>query len=335
VSVPGAVLEDTKGPFEEIANRYTAHLAACREHLIRDLADAPSGTHLAGYFERGKMIRPILVWLSAEAAAGTAAEALPAAEAMELLHVAALIHDDIIDRADKRRGIVALHRRIGEAAALVVGDYLILRSFDVLAREVPNENSPRVLKAVRTFSQYAQECCWGQLRELAPSPDGPLDQQYFSIARAKTGSQFAAAVTLGAVFGNASDTDLKALQIFGVNAGIAFQIRDDELDLTGDSDVLGKPAGNSVAAGRPLLPFIYLAKHGSPDALAAFATMRNNPARRRDLVRLMEKQGVFDRVRRTEQQFLSRALSALERLRPCPARDALRTICVYSVYRDG
>ncbi|MEO7145850.1 MAG: polyprenyl synthetase family protein, partial [Bryobacteraceae bacterium] len=234
------------------------------------------------------MIRPILVWLAADAAGGKAEEALPAAEAMELLHVAALIHDDIIDRADERRGLPALHRSIGESAALVVGDYLILRSFDVLARAVTNESSVRVLKAVRALSRFAQECCRGQLREIAPYPDGRFEelaqngarrtlcaseQQYFSIVRGKTASQFAAAVTLGAVSGNASDGDLRALRTFGVNAGIAFQIRDDELDLIGDSAVLGKPAGTSMGAGRPMLPFIYLAKHGSPDALAAFAAM--------------------------------------------------------------
>ena len=321
-----ALFKDTSAKFEQSA--------ACREQIRRDLADAPSAAHLTGYFERGKMMRPMLVFLSAAAVGGVAADALPAAEAMELLHVAALIHDDIIDRAEERRGLPALHRCIGESAALVVGDYLILRAFEALTRAIENENSVPGLKAVRLLSRYAQDCCRGQIQELAPSSDGSSEQQYFSIVHGKTASQFAAAVTIGAAFGKASEDDLRALRTFGVNAGIAFQIRDDELDLTGDSAVLGKPAGNSVEARRPLLPFIYLAKHGSLSAQAAFTAMGNDPTRRRELAVLLEQEGLLERVRRTKRRFLARAVSALERLRPSREREALQAIGVYSVYRD-
>lgn len=331
---PQASIEDRIARFDEVANRYSPLLAECREHIKRDLADAPSAKHLAGYFERGKMMRPLLVLLSAAAVGGDAADALPAAEAMELLHVAALIHDDIIDGAEERRGLPALHRYIGESAALVVGDYLILRAFQSVTRAIEEESSREGLKAVRLLSRYAQDCCRGQIQELTPPAGGSSEQQYFSIVQGKTASQFAAAVTIGAAFGNAVDGDLRALRTFGVNAGIAFQIRDDELDLTGDSAVLGKPAGNSVGARRPLLPFIYLAKHGSPDAREALAAMRSDPARRRELAILLEREGFLERVRRTERRFLARALAALERLRPCRERDALEAIGIYSVYRD-
>ena len=318
----------------QVGNHCAPYLAACRESITRDLAQAPSAKYLASYFERGKMIRPILVFLSAAAVGGEAIDALPAAEAMEMLHVAALLHDDIIDRADARRGLPALHRCIGEAATIVVGDYLILKAFEVLARAAKNAPSSAVLKAVRLLSQYAQQCCRGQLREFERSHNGSAELQYFSIARGKTASQFSAAVTLGAAFGKASDQDFRALQSFGTNAGIAFQIRDDELDLTGDSAILGKPAGNSMEAGRPLLPLIYLAKHGSPGAKAAFANMQRDNGYRHDLIRLLQEEGVLERVRRIEQRFLVRACSALQRLRPSAERDALLAVGTYSVYRD-
>jgi geranylgeranyl pyrophosphate synthase len=334
MSFPAAALTETSAQFEQLTRRYASHLAACRENIRRDLADGPSAGHLAAYFERGKMMRPMLVFLCAAAVGGDAFEALPAAEAIELLHVAALIHDDIIDEADERRGLPSLHRGIGASAALVVGDYLILRAFESLTRAVENQSSAQGLKAVRLLSRYAQDCCRGQIQELVPSPDDSTEQHYFSIVQGKTSSQFAAAVTLGAAFGNAGDEELRALRTFGVNAGIAFQIRDDELDVTSDSAVLGKPAGNSMQARRPLLPFIYLAKHGSPDAQAAFAAMRNDPARRHDVAVLLGKEGVLERVRQTQRRFLSRALSALERLRPCGERDALKAIGIYSIHRD-
>jgi len=321
-------------PIHQVIDRYAPYLAACRDHLAGDLAHAPSAQHLATYFERGKMIRPMLVFLSAAAVGGQAMDAMPAAEAIEMLHVAALLHDDIIDRAEERRGLPALHRSIGEAATIVVGDYLILKAFDVLARAAENAPSAVVLKAVRLLSQHAQQCCQGQFRELEPSHNGSAELQYFSIARGKTASQFSAAVTLGAAFGKASDQDFKALQSFGTNAGIAYQIRDDELDVTGDSAILGKPAGNSMEAGRPLLPLIYLAKHGSRAAQAAFAAMPRNNGYRRDLIRILEEEGLLARVRRIEQRFLLRACSALKRLPPSAERDALQAVGTYSVYRD-
>jgi geranylgeranyl pyrophosphate synthase len=325
---------DSTTLFDEVTARYRGLLRTCRDALARDVADAPSVEHLTGYFERGKMIRPILVFLSTAAAGGDPVAAVPAAEAVELLHVASLIHDDIIDQANERRGMRALHRTIGESAAMVVGDYLILRSFDVLARAVDDGSPARTLAAVRLLSRYAQWCCRGQIEELAPaSPDSGV-HQYFSVVRGKTGSQFVVAATLGGTLAHAADRDIERLGTFGLNVGVAFQIRDDELDLLGDAAVLGKPAGNSLDAGRHLLPLIYLARYGSSTALDRFAEIRHDPRRRDDLVRLLEEEGVMERVRRTERRFLRRAFTALDRLPAGPARDALHAIAVYAVSRD-
>ena len=328
------LFESAASIFEQVTARYSVHLASCRNSLSRDLATCPAARHLKGYFERGKMIRPMLVFLSASGVGGDAMEALPAAEAIELLHVAALIHDDIIDGADQRRGLPALHRRIGEAAALVVGDHLILESFEALACAAESGNAAAVLQAVRLLSRCAQDCCRGQIAELSPARSSAAEQQYFSVVRGKTASQFAAAVGLGAIFGGAGEEECNALRSFAMSTGIAFQIRDDELDLTGDSVELGKPAGNSIEAGRPSLPLIYLAKHGSTEALAAFAKLKTDGTRRAELVRLMEEEGLLERVRRMERFYLRRALAALERLSPTPECDALRAIAVYAVHRN-
>jgi geranylgeranyl pyrophosphate synthase len=329
-----AALTDPVSLLEEVYTRYVRLLQDCRKMILCDLADAPAAKQLAGYFERGKMIRPLLVFLATAAAGGDETKALPAAEALELLHGAALVHDDIVDQADERRGLPALHSRIGEAAALVVGDYLILRAFEVLARRAEGVNSVGLLKAVRLLSRYAQDCCRGQIQELKSPEFDCSEEQYYAMVRGKTASQFAAAASLGAIFGKAGDEDLRNLRRYAVNAGIAFQIRDDELDVTGDSAVLGKPAGNSIKAGRPLLPLIYLTKDGSSDGLAAYRAMAKDGLKRRDLVELLEREGALERVRQAEQRFLARALSALDGLRPSKARDALSAIATYSVYRD-
>jgi len=335
MSVSAAVFASPlQGSLERLTDAYSTLLNACRQNIRRDIEDAPAAQKLLGYFERGKMIRPLLTFLSASAVGGSACAALHAAEALELLHVAALIHDDIMDGADERRGLTTLHKDMGEPAALIIGDYLILRSFDVLAQPTEGVSAACVLSALRLLSHHAQECCRGQIREIEPPANTSAEQHYYAIVREKTASQFVAAVTIGATLGKASTVEFKALRRYAVNAGIAFQIRDDELDITGDSTLLGKPVGNSIAAGRPLLPIIYLEKHGSPAALARYHEMRRDGSDRASLVGLLEQEGALERTRRVERCFLENALSSLERLPHSPARDALRALGKYSIHRE-
>ncbi len=328
------------GSLEQLAHGYYPLLQACRQDIQHELADAPAADKLLRYFERGKMIRPLLAFLAAAAVGGSAEAALPAATALEMLHVAALIHDDIVDGADERRGLTSLHKSMGEAAALILGDYLILRSFGVMTQATgattQAESAPAasVLRALNLLTLHAQECCRGQIRELNSQTSDSPEQNYYTIVREKTASQFVAAVSLGATLGNASDADFRALRSYAVNAGIAFQIRDDELDITGDAALLGKPTGNSIAADRPLLPIIYLEKHGGPAALARYKEMRTHGAANVDLVALLEQAGALERTRRVEQRFLENALSSLGRLSHTPERDALSALGMYSIHRD-
>ena len=318
---------------EQIAHGYYPLLQACRQDIGRELADAPAADRLLRYFERGKMVRPLLIFLATAAVGGRASAAIHAAAALEMLHVAALIHDDIVDGADERRGLTTLHKTMGEAVALIVGDYLILRSMDTLAQPTEGADPECVMRALGLLTYHAQECCKGQIRELEPAPDSS-EQQYYAIVRQKTASQFVAAVSLGATLGRASFDELKALRSFAINTGIAFQIRDDELDITGDSALLGKPAGNSIAAGRPLLPIIYLEKHGSPAAVIRYDEMQQQCASRDQLVALLEQEGALERTRRVEKRFVENALAALGRLRPTPERDAMVALALYSIERN-
>jgi octaprenyl-diphosphate synthase len=316
--------------FEQVLGRYESYLSACRQGIRRELADAPSAEILAGYFERGKMLRALLV----AAVGGDPAVALPAADALELLHGASLVHDDIIDRADERRGLSALHRRVGQDHALVIGDYLILQAFGLLARATRRAPSDRLLEVVHLLSLHAQDCCRGQILELGPPSVKSDEQKYFSIVRGKTASQFAAAVGVGTALAGARARETEALRDYALNIGIAFQIRDDELDLMGDPERLGKPVGNSLQAGRPMLPLIYLAKHGSPAALARYDRIQEEGSDRVRLNALLEEEGIFERVRRVRRRFLSRGLIVLNDLQASPHVESLAAIGVYSANRD-
>jgi len=302
---------------QDPAWRYRPHLERCRAHLVAGLAaEAPAAAVLVDYFERGKLLRALTVF-SAAAAVGSDPEAvMAAAVAIELLHGASLFHDDLIDRADERRGLPALHVLVGPSAALVLGDYLLSRAFSVLAEARALHPAARVLDAMQMLARQAQRCCRGQLDELLWAEPVQAERAYLEMVACKTAAPFVAAATCGAILGGAGRAAVEQLADYARNLGIAFQICDDMLDLLAKSHELGKPAGNSLANGRPLLPLIYLGG-------VAPATRNERRAR-------LEREGVCERVRATQQRFLDDACAALEGPFEPDGVAALRELLAYA-----
>ncbi|TMQ14060.1 MAG: polyprenyl synthetase family protein [Deltaproteobacteria bacterium] len=299
-------------------------LERCRRRLVLGLRDAPCGAALGEYLGRGKMLRASLVFLACGAVGGDPEEALMAAEAIELLHGASLFHDDLIDEADERRGLPALHRRVGQSAALVLGDYLLVGAFDALCKAHECHPAARMLDAVRTLSQLAQACCRGQLEELDRSDRPVSEESYLSIVRGKTAAPFMAASVLGALLGGGTDEEIENLRAYGLSLGVAFQIYDDLLDLGGIEAALGKPVGNSLAHGRPMLPLIYLREDGVPEeALRQLQGSEASPVR---VMSLLEAHGALDRVRATQEAFIDAAVAAVANLPPGPDVEILRLL---------
>jgi geranylgeranyl pyrophosphate synthase len=248
---------------EAILNRYEPHLHSCHDLIIADLKKTPGTPVLAGYFQEGKMFRALLAYVAASAIGIEPSKMITVASALELLHGASLIHDDIVDEAAERRSRPALHVQIGIGPALILGDYLILRYFAILRELHPIYDLERVIEASNT----AQLCCLGELHELMPTGEGNPEDEYLTIVRGKTASQFAAAVTLPAILGGGTSGEIEALRTYGLNVGIAFQIQDDVLDIVGDTGLLGKPLGTCLVKERLLLPLIYFERYGSSNAL--------------------------------------------------------------------
>jgi geranylgeranyl pyrophosphate synthase len=317
----------------DVLSRYAPYLAGCRTAISQDLANAPLGPILSEYFERGKMLRPLLLFVSTSAVGGDPADAVAAAQALELLHAASLIHDDIIDQAPERRGRPALHLRIGIGPAVVLGDYLILRSYTVFGKT----KSGRVLEALGVLSQCAEECCRGQIEELTSEMDDS-EESYFSIVRGKTASQFVAAATVGGILGNGLPDQIAALRAFALNIGISFQIRDDELDITGEEALTTKQTGKhpgDSSPGRPTLPLIYLRKYGSKTALQKFSQMQRDGSTSSDLLGLLHDEGVLDRLRIVKEQHLQRAVEAADCFRNSTEAGAMITIAHQVIARDS
>lgn len=319
--------------FEAILNRYAPHLESCRDRIIADLKKTSGTAVLAGYFQGGKMFRALLAFVTGSAMGIEPRKMIPVASALELLHGASLIHDDIVDEAAERRSRPALHVQMGIGPALILGDYLILRAFTVL-RESPHVYSlERVLEASNTFNYYAQLCCLGELHELMPTGECNPEDEYLTIVKGKTASQFAAAVTLPAILGGGTSGDIEALRTYGLNVGIAFQIQDDVRDIIEDTGLLGTPVGTCLVKERLLLPLIYLERYGSPTALWHYRRIpQTEVGRTVQLAALLKEEGIWDRIKVTQDRYLSAALQALECLRPSDERANLSVLATYAVH---
>ena len=303
---------------------YATCIERTRSALMARLADAPAGEVVREYFERGKMLRAFLVFAATAAVGGEPDDVVMGAEAIELLHGASLFHDDIIDGASMRRGIPSLHQRLGVGPALVVGDELLLRAFATLAEASSRHPAARVLAATDTLNRLARDCCRGQFEELC-SDRWVSEKEYLAIVAGKTAAPFVAAGSLGVLLGGGTRIQLERMQTFAQDIGVAFQIGDDLLDLVGEARLLGKPAGNSLAQGRPMLPLVYLWEQSTPAEQAELRRRNGSEWRRAELVRVLDDRCILDRTRQRQAGYVDAALAALEGFQ-APAVEALRAL---------
>jgi len=201
---------------------------------------------------RGKMLRPQLMIISSELfGKANQRSVINCAACCELLHLATLIHDDIIDEADTRRGQETLNRRFGNEIAVIVGDYALA----IVFRSLLSERDFRVMDMVLGTSQ---ELGMGEMQEILNRNNHRMSSdEYFLVITHKTGALFSLCSRLGAYLGGADQEGVELASAYGQQLGIAFQIVDDLLDITADEQVTGKPSFNDIAEGRMTLPMIH------------------------------------------------------------------------------
>lgn len=213
----------------------------------------------------GKLLRPLMLAASAEAVGGDRDAVMPAALAVEYLHAASLVHDDIIDGDDTRRGRASVHARYSVSDAIVTGDALIIKLFGALTEcAVPEAN---ILSAVRILARAGEDLCRGQLQEallVPPAHDTPGSglAAYLQMAALKTGALFRGSCQAGAVLGGGSPGEIGVVTEFAEHAGLAFQMYDDLLPFLGDPAVTGKPDTSDVANLRPTFPVLLAHREG-------------------------------------------------------------------------
>lgn len=198
----------------------------------------------------GKRLRPLITVAAARAAGGSIENPLKLAAAVEFIHTATLLHDDVVDGSERRRGKVAAHLIWGSATSVLVGDFLFARAFELMVETGE-------MRALGILARASSVIAQGEVLQLTRAHDLRLDQEtYLRIISAKTAELFAAAAEAGAVGSGADEKTVSALRSYGLNLGLAFQLADDALDYGGSSETLGKNAGDDFREGKVTLPLL-------------------------------------------------------------------------------
>lgn len=277
----------------------------------------------------GKRIRPVMIMFSCEAAGGKAEDALNAGVAIEMLHNFTLVHDDIMDNADTRRGNPTVHKKWNDNVAILTGDHLIGMAYSYLL----NTKSDRLDEIVKTFTEGIIEVCEGQSfdKEYEDRKDVTLDEYMMMISK-KTAKMLETSAVVGALIGNGSNELVENVRNYAANIGLAFQIQDDLLDITADETEFGKKIGGDLVEGKKTYLLIkameavkdekdkikilnIVNKSGlSPEDIAAISEIKN----------IYIKYGVIDSAQKEIKKYTELAYSNLNKLPDSESKENLR-----------
>lgn len=269
----------------------------------------PSSYIISG---EGKRLRPLLVLLTAKVVGGKFDVAYNAAVAVELLHNFTLVHDDIMDNADKRRGRLTLHKKYNESTAILVGDSLLSIAYEYLIKDCKN-NAKNIFNS---FTNGLVEVCEGQAldTEFESRRNVSLDE-YMSMIKMKTASMIKMCCEIGSTLGGGSKKSIKGITLYGLNLGIAFQIQDDLLDITADEEKFGKRIGGDLMEGKKTYLFIKaLEKAKGEDRKALLKVIENKGIRINQVNKykeLYEKLNVIDDAKNSINYYTKKALKSL------------------------
>ncbi len=259
-------------------------------------SNEPLLTEIASYIIRsgGKRIRPVITLLAFYAAGGKEpSEAIEFASAIELIHNATLVHDDINDGGTFRRGMESAYKKFGVGTSLVAGDYLFARGFEIGGRFSD--------KVVRVTARACVNLAEGEIRQMRNLRNVDLSaEEYIDTVIMKTAIPMSSGPEVGAILGGGTDAQVEAIANYGVNLGICFQIIDDILDVIGTEDVLGKPVGTDIREGYVTLVPIFALSNGSEEADALRAILRKEEKTEPDVaeaLRLIKESGAVEQAR--------------------------------------
>jgi octaprenyl-diphosphate synthase len=279
----------------------------------------------------GKRIRPRLVLLFARALGFEGPERHELAAIVEFIHTATLLHDDVVDESALRRGRATANAMFGNAASVLVGDFLYSRAFQMMV----SVNRMRVLQVLADATNVIAE---GEVLQLMNMHDPDLAvADYLQVIRFKTAKLFEASARLGAVIAGADSVIEEACADYGRSLGTAFQLVDDLLDYEGNSNELGKNVGDDLREGKPTLPLLLAMERSGPEdrALIRHAIEHGEQHKLAEILAIVRRTGALDATRAAAQAEADKARAMLAHLPDTPARAALLDLCARSVHRSS
>jgi octaprenyl-diphosphate synthase len=313
-----------------VAGDLAAVDAEIRRQLASDVALVNQvGDYIVG--GGGKRLRPLLVVLAARAAGARDSTHIPAAALIEFIHTATLLHDDVVDDSERRRGRETANEAFGNPASVLVGDFLYSRAFQMMAAL----DSAAI---IRVMADATNTIAAGEVMQLMNSGDPDTTEiRYMEVIYRKTARLFEAGAQIAAIVAKAPAPVEAALTRYGKHLGIAFQLVDDALDYRGDGEELGKNVGDDLAEGKPTLPLIHALKHADAGAAAMIreAISAGGTVEQAPILTAVESSGGLEYTARLATDEARRAENALAEVPASAYRDALAALARFAVSRKS
>jgi heptaprenyl diphosphate synthase len=307
------------------------------EHIVKSDKDVPSSSIISKSIlslirSGGKRVRPLLVIVGSRF--GTQAPGhrqIQLAAAAEFIHAASLVHDDIIDRSDMRRGQPSLHIITGVSEAVYIGSYMSARIIELLSADTSGRNHyVHDLSAIATA-----QLCLGEYEQLEHRYDYDLTlEQYLEKSRNKTAQLLATCLRVGALSTEADPAIAELLYTFGDHLGMSFQIQDDLLDFTQTSELLGKPSGSDLIQGQVTLPVIYALQKPELAAVIRSIHATSTSVEINDAIDAIRSSGALEQTEQLSHYYLEKAQSIIDELSSFPAHRDLQCLLHYFAGRD-
>ena len=300
---------------QELLSRFSVVTALC-DHIRR---------------YRGKMLRPAILLLTGKACGKVGSDHHTLAAVVEMVHVATLVHDDVLDEADVRRQSETVNASAGNIQAVLLGDYLISHAYH-LCSSLDSQYAARLIGAT------TNTVCEGELLQNHHRGDVELSEaRYVEIIGCKTAALTATACELGASFAQDDEGVTRAMRTYGYSVGLAFQIVDDVLDVVGMEDQMGKSLGRDFDLGKPTLPIIHCLAHAAESVTSQLsqALTKQTNTDRAMLRQWLETSGSFDYALDVARSHVAEALLALEALPPSEGRSSLRALAEFIIRRSN
>jgi len=319
--------------FEVIKNLTVKDMKAVDQLITNELSsDVILINQMSHYIigSGGKRLRPMLLLLVARALGEIKDNHLVLAAVIEFIHTATLLHDDVVDESDLRRGKESANAVWGNAASVLVGDYLYSSAFQMMVRT----NNMRVMEILSTTTTAIAE---GEVLQLlnCNNPD-TTEEKYLEVIARKTAILFSAATRLAAVLADADEKVEEALAVYGQQLGVAFQLIDDALDYKSTTEDLGKNLGDDLAEGKPTLPLIYAISHGTESQAKVIIEAIKQGSRDafNEVYDIVIATNAIEYTEKCADQAAQKAIAALDCLSDSESKDALIALAKFSVQRD-